>query len=910
MKRAKKTAVKGSTRKAEQDEAELERLSSVSRFLPPPLSGDIIPRPSLMELLAGNRNKKVIALAAPAGFGKSTLLAQWHASCQREKPPVTCLWINLKEADADPNIFLPTLIRALVRAGIEVGEIAILPEHGLLGASPKAVVEKVSTALQAHGAPVAVFLDDFHLAHSPSLNDLLATLVLSGPPVFKLYLSTRDKLVNDLFPLLVSGDAIEIDANALRFSEQEVREAIAVELPPESLAELIRRVEGWPVAVQLAKLLLTGENRAAEAVTRLHGHTGPLAVYLTEEVVGQLDSRLQEFLLKTSILKDFTIELADHVCGHDRSRALLKKLQPLYALLIPLDDSNRQFRYHNLFAECLEDLLHDRYGAETAALHRRASEWYRMQGQITEAVRHAVAAKDHDLAAQLICEAGGWELILFGGIGYLTNLMRYIPPNVMQAHPRLLFANSYLALKNGDIRSARAQFDAAVASKAYDEDDKEMQRDYINLRVLLESYEDEWIIKKDNNYLYEKLQEIPADDPVTRGIIHCIAAMRETGFGQFEKAVESTRLAARSMREGNTVLGLNYVYLHVGMCALYTGDYAVAEANFDKASAMAEDNFGADSGLKYLADVYRDAVAFWRGRLDDSGLQRLQAGLEHVQDFDGWFDIFAVGYDALFHAAVNKQDFEAAARVVDMMEETAADRGITRLACMAAAFRLMQLTWSGDKIQSTMKLTEVKALASPRTATDPASTWMVRFFTAAARARYATFMGKHQDAMAAAGQCVEIASSIKAGFFLLRARILKAVACDFAKKKKEAVDTLVAALKTGAASDLREPFCYPHTGRLLRAARSRIRNMDEDILTANFVTGILGQAGGEPGLLSDRETEVIEELAQGRLNKEIAFTLNMTENTVKFHLKNIFAKLGVTRRMQAITKAKDLKIIE
>ena len=880
---------------------------SKSKFQPPTTTSHLIARPLLIDLLEGALGQRLIVVTAPAGFGKSTLLAQWCAG--REELEEISAWLTLDEADAEPNQFLAYLIHALDNAGFNVGELSIAADDGLIGTSVQLVVRRLAATFQQAQSPTLLVIDDYHRAKSPVIDRIILDLAEHCAGNLTLCLASREKLFPELASMLASGEALEIDAARLRFTDAELRVAVGVDLAETVFAALQTKVEGWPVAVQLARLLLNDDADHEASIARLHGHTGHLATYLTEQVIERLDPDQREFVLKTSILDTFDAELADAVCGHDRSSHLLKALEPLHALLIPLNHQCASFRYHHLFAECLQDLLQRQRDVDARQLHLNAARCLGERGDYSAAVRHGMAARQDRLCADLVCRAGGWELVLFGGIGRLNGLLRHFPQKVLKKYPRLQFAKSYLALKNGQISEARAYFDCAVSSPRFEKHDADLMRDYINMRILIEAYEDNGLIDPDNEFIYEAIDRIGADDSVTRGIIQCNMALRHTASGRFEPARQQAETAARSMREARSVLGMNYCYLHLGMIAFYTGDYRVAAANFEKATAMARDNFGADSGLKYLSEVYLQAARFWKAGLDDDSLSALRDAVEHMRRFDGWFENFAIGYDALFHHALQSGRHLDARETIRKMEDDAGERGIERLRLLCSAFRLMYFARTGDLRSSAREYEQVRVVVERNADLTPAANWMILFFSASACAQHLA-ASDTRLALTYARRAQEVVAAIGADFFVLRAHLMQAFVLDAANRRRDAVEALLPALKMASISEIAQPFLSRDAERMLRAARGKEHLYDEDVLLSNFVSDILGRNVNGERLLSECEMQVLEELAAGKSNKEIARALYRTENTVKFHVKNIFAKLNVTRRMQAVTAAKALKLIE
>lgn len=881
---------------------EIQRLRR-AKLVPPRTSSDLVPRPSLLEHLDRFSDRPLLFIAAPAGYGKSVLMTQWRQRLG-DRGALTA-WLSLDHTDANAGQFLVSLIYALECGGMDVGDLANAAANGFMGASYVLVQERIVSLATRLAAPVTVFVDDYHLAESKLIDDIIAHLIRNTDGRIRFCISSRNIMPLRFAALLVTAEAWEIGAALLRFSDDEVHAAVGVELDRETSGELLAKVEGWPVAVQLARVLIRNSADGRLSVSGLHGHTGHLASYLTTQVVEQMSEALQEFVLKTSILGSFNAALADAVCKRRNSVDLLKQLEPLHALLVPMDDGQSTFRYHHLFAECLQQLLERRFPGQSTGLHLRASHWFAGKRLYAEAVHHARAASRYDIYARWVCEAGGWEQILFGGIAYLSGLLENFPPDQLPSYPRLQLARAYLAIKNGEIKSARAYFDAATALRPVAELDAPTRRDYLNVRLLLAIYEDNEISDRNTDIPDRLFDWIEKDDAVSLVTYHVGRYFWLDKAGRFREGEEAVRLAMKFAREAGSMLCVNYCELHFGLVAFFTGEHRVATAHFDKAVTLAEDNFSADSGLKNICLIYAGVGKFWRGLSGPEDIRVLRNALRHSQAYDGWCVGFAIALDALFHHASHAGNLAEAEMLLAEMEKTAFERDIARLQLLCDAFRLIHFVELNDRPRAAICFDALKSRGLPdEGAASSRGGWMIRFFVGYAAGRYAASAQNYPEAMRWVRMAYAAAHAVGAEFFALRARIEEAVIHAETRRHREAVATLLPAILSASRSELLQPFFRPTLDRLLRSMRALEFSPHEDILVADFIAKILGKDGPGKGLFSEREREVLEELARGVSNKEIARVLDMTENTVKFHLKNIFLKLKVANRMQAITAAR------
>jgi LuxR family maltose regulon positive regulatory protein len=876
----------------------------------------LVSRDHLLTRLDRLLGKRLGLLVAPAGFGKTTLLMQWQA---RQRSAGTAVaWLTLDEGDADIHQFLSYIVLALASAGIDLGSLESAAEQGMVGGSLRPTLSLLLDRVAAHRASVVLILDDYHRLGAPGTDRLLSELITLAPANLTVLVSSRMRVNLDVPRLMATGLAAEFDAEFLRLSREELAQAFDPPLTREEADAVFQRTEGWFVAVQLARLLIREGESIQSCLIHFKGDSGHVAHYLAEQVLGNLPEELLSFLVRTSILESLCAPLADAVLspaggappsgGARRTDSLemLKRLEPLNALLVPLSEMPGWYRFHHLFAECLHDLLSRRHGTEIPELHMRAAAWFEEQGNISETVYHASAAKNFDRCAALIQDAGGWELILFGGIGHLRNLLCYIPDAVIRRYPRLQIAKAYLSAKDGDLAETRALFNAARAQVSGATSSASLERDLLNVGALLDIYEDRHMRAADLAALQARIQRHPADDPMTVAILTCQYILGCIALGRFAEAEQQAQEVMRIMRQARTVLGLNYCFLHAGLAAMYQGKLSVAEAHFGVARSMAEENFASDPGLRALSGVLYATLRYWQGRLDDEPSGEIVTCIDYVEAYDGWFELYA---NAL---QVECMQPAGPAAALSRARRIAATRGLKRLDLLTDIQALRQ----GAPVRQ-------EALAQHVLQTMPKGVWKSDPFqwrpfveSRLALARFHADLDRFQAVAMASAAC-DCARDLGAMPFLVDALVVRAQLRNQMGEHTAAVDDLKEALSLAAPEQISGPFVRaralaPLLRTVIKASRSDYADVRllvfAESLSSRLTRAYPPTPSPDAPQFSPREFEVLEELIQGRSNKEIARALDMTEHTVKYHLKNIFAKFKVERRGQAIAKARDLRL--
>jgi LuxR family transcriptional regulator, maltose regulon positive regulatory protein len=364
----------------------------------------LVARPRLTGRLDRGAESRLVLVSAPAGFGKTTLLAEWLAAAPGGARSVA--WLSLDPGDNEAQTFWAYLIGALQTVAPEVGAGA-LP---LLQGSPPPPIETILAALlnELGAVPndVVLVLNDYHVVDAPDIANGMAYLLEHLPSQIHVVIATRADPALPLARLRGQGELVEIRAADLRFTPDEaaayLNEAMGLDLAAGDVAALEARTEGWIAALQLAALSLQGRDDAAGFISGFAGDDRYIVDYLVEEVLHRQPADVRGFLLETSILDRLSGPLCDAVTGHAGGTAMLEALERANLFLVPLDDRRRWYRYHQLFADVLRAHLGKERPDQVPGLRRRASIWYEQNGEPSEAIRHALAAGDSARAADLV----------------------------------------------------------------------------------------------------------------------------------------------------------------------------------------------------------------------------------------------------------------------------------------------------------------------------------------------------------------------------------------------------------------------------------------------------------------------------------------------------------------------------
>jgi len=457
-------------------------LLTTKLFIPAPAS-QLVPRVQLLERLSEGTRRKLTLIAAPAGFGKTTLLSAW--SQQRSS---AVAWVSLDDSDNDPTRFWAYVLAAVEMLSPGIAEHARLLLHAPSPQSP--TIEVMLTALindlAALSGDVAVVLDDYHLITAQPIHDALVFLLDHLPAHMHLVIATRANPPLPLARLRARGELSELRAAELRFTDDEaaafLNQVMGLGLTGDAIAALEARTEGWIAGLQLAALSLQGRADSADFIQAFSGSQRYILDYLAEEVLGRQPAHLKTFLLQTAILDRLSGPLCDAVLGLEArdlrlvessstlkpgrplgpssldsySRLILGELERANLFLIPLDEERHWYRYHQLFADVLRSRLQQEQPDLVLELHRRASAWYQDHGLVAEAVDHAVAALEFQQAARLI-ETSAPTLLVQGEVATLLRWLQALPADVVRDQPRLGLCKSWALLLSGQFDAVELQ---------------------------------------------------------------------------------------------------------------------------------------------------------------------------------------------------------------------------------------------------------------------------------------------------------------------------------------------------------------------------------------------------------------------------------------------------------------------
>lgn len=452
-----------------------EGANLVSTKLAPPVPRMLVPRPQLIDCLVAGADRRVTLVSAPAGSGKTSLLAEWaQAAADRDR----IAWVTLDRDDNDPVRFWTYVITALIDAGVRPSDdvIAALRTPGVDVAT--VVLPPVINAASSSAEPVVLVLDDYHVIADAGIHKALASLIDHLPPELHVVISGRSDPPLPRSRLLAHGDLHEVRAADLRFTESEaselLNELLGLEIDREDVGRLVARTEGWAAGLYMAALSLHGRSDPRAFIARFAGDDRHVVDYLASEVLAGVDDDVRTFMRRASVLERVSGDLCDATLEITGSAQVLERIEPSNLFLVPLDTTREWYRFHGLFRDLLAYELARTEPALIPTLQRRAGAWRRDRGDLADAIRHFTAAADFAEAGELIVEA--WVTHLQRGqVWRVRSWLDALPNDVVADDPRLSLIGAWTAINVGRLdevdrrvrtaqeRIAREPQEAAVA---------------------------------------------------------------------------------------------------------------------------------------------------------------------------------------------------------------------------------------------------------------------------------------------------------------------------------------------------------------------------------------------------------------------------------------------------------------
>lgn len=884
----------------------------------------LVARPAVLARCRESVAHPCAIVAAPAGFGKTTLLTMVADAMRGDGWQVA--WVTLEESEQDPIRFWQYALAALDHVQPGLGATA----RHMLEVPRSAPIERILTVfvneLAAARTPILLVLDDYHRAATPAIDQGLIFLIEHAPAPLHLLVAARATPAFPLARLRAQGRIAELDASDLRFSADEarrfMRETMRLTLPPAQLARIEERTEGWVAGLQLAALSLRNQSDAPALLDEATATPRYIAEYLIDEVLERQPDDVQAFLLQTALLERLSGPLCDAVTGRTDSAALLDQLMRAQLFVTPLDSAQTWYRYHHLFAEVLRERLERRMPELVVQCHQRAADWLWRHDMGDDAIRHLLAAGLYPEAADRI-EQQSDRLVLHGEVAGLANWVRALPREVVLTRPHLCLLVAVALLLQGEEPDAVAWLD-------------ELERHYTEANPLPDAMRGELDAVRAFLQLWsgdiaggaaraqQALRRLPPDERLLRMLtIWMSQVIGLFGEGNLAEAERSVSVVAEDSRRSGNMLVAFIALVTKASAQIYRCRLLAAAETCEEALRLLPEHGTVEVPMAAMAYCLLGEIRREWNNLDtaETLLRRALAISENL----GSPEYINDGLIYLGQVLLARGQYDEALATFERIRTMVRARqlapwDLTQMEIM----RARALIARGD-LEDASRWAEARLRM--RQSGDVGPTPPLAFMNDLEDLSIARIFLARGDADAAATILEPVrarAMETEQWRNLMEARMLLALAHAQAGEMDAALCELDAALTIAAPegfvrvfldegdamADLLErylaspPAAPPAVTRAAQPAHEHARR-----LLAAFGRSVEPGPGALAETLSAREVDVLRLLAQGHSNEAIASDLVLALSTVKWHVAHIYRKLGVRGRVQAVARARELRLI-
>lgn len=883
-----------------------------------------LPRVDLLIRLGQVLDRRVALVSAPAGYGKTSILMQLRTFLK--KPRVKVGWLSLDREDADPAIFLAYVIAALDEAGVDVSGLKNVAASGFTAGVVRATVIALINRCAVEKGAVVLVLDDYHWIDSSAAGQVVQTLLERMPKNMHLVIGTRGSPQLELAAMRANSGLIELTVADLCMDFDEASALLtanrAIDVSDGDVALLLKRTEGWPIALCMARSWLDRRSDNAAVIKSFTGRVGDLAAYLAEQILATLPIDSQVALMRISLADRISGDLLNTLCERWDGGLLLEQFEGKNLMLSRLDEEGCWYRMHPLFSEFLTERLKRQNAQLLPQLYRRAAFWFEQQGLLQDALQLAWTAGDNTLAAELLERAGGWRLSIDGRIALLRGALTRLSDEVVLRFPRLALARALLLAKTGASLEARLWFERIrVATEGFkspllisttdlESGRLEVDADWVDLAMML--YADTNLTAEWPNRIERLKSRLRSDDALMHAI--CENALCQSYFdgGDYANALAAGERAIRYFRLVGSLYGEIFIYFIEGRSYLAQGRLRDAETVYTEAHALAAAHFGEESDMVALANVHLAELLYDRNQVQEAK-DRLDRALANAEQSDAWFDVLWSGYVTAAGIARLIDGPDAWRPVLDRARKQAVHRGSMRLDLMVQMRQIQELLRSGATAEAITMAQELnlKQIATSDVSDPLRKSRRVRETSIRVLARCALATGAPAQARDLLDPLVDELMGLGRMRRLIEVLILRARACFAMDERDMAAEDFDRAVSLAMFEGLRRVFIdeAQEISAVLDAAIQSAGGRGANSLKARFLAALLESARKEsrslardtrPHGVSAREREILAYLDRGYVNKVIARKLQVSESTVKFHLRNLYVKLGVHSREQAV----------
>ncbi len=877
------------------------RLRAQRRRLSPPARHiEAGRRTLLLRSLDVARAGQLTILVGPSGFGKTTILGQWWDTLRDRD--IAAAWYTASDLDREPDVFLQMLALSLAEAGIDMQDMAL----GKTGnASLKATLDALLLKLETFGKPLVVIIDDFERIDHPPIVRILDALKDDLPDVVHLVLATRRKPGLNLAAMRARGAVRILEPTELRLGDTEIADMLGPNAGADEIARVSDRTEGWPVAVQLYRLwrARTGDRDGAP---EFGGQVEEVADYLAEQVLADLSPDLRALVFDMAAFEYIEPPLADRVRGRSDSAVLLEEIARLLPALVQhsMLDGERAYRLHPLLADFAQARA-GRRSSRRALVHAEAAVWLLEQERYAGAIRHAVQSGKREVVIRILEALPFLDVFLAYGAGELRAILRETPASLVDAMPRIQLMATLSHFKTGAFGAGIAMLGKVRQRLAASVADARAERALLEcdaLDLVFSVYVGGPISDAEDR-IASIVSRAP-DDPLIWAWCENALLVVHQERGDLTAARHSVQ-RTREIYETGGMLGFAEAHLltHDMLILLAAGQLRQATELAGSVLRGSRAPSRSEPVIVAMARMTQGVVEHHRNYRERAG-DAIRLALEQFGEGEAWFDHYAIAYPVIADVIARRHGRDAAVRMIEAADAGLKARGMT---CCGGLLRALGLFYRVPDMarEEAVHICEDAALRAAVGRDASAISWRER--DVANRTLVAAALKADRPDLATATATAMADEGRENGRLgtLVKGLVLRALALEAVGDTGGADKAMSEAVRTACVENMAASFA--EEGTTLRPLLARARDTADTMVDRQHVEAVLRILDANPqfrspDMLTDREAEIVAHLADGASNKLIARRLGLTDNTVKFHLKKVFAKLGVSSRKEAVAR--------
>lgn len=889
------------------------------------VTGDLLARPRLVERILDAGLPRLTLLQAPAGYGKTSLLAQWSRALRASRARAG--WMSVDVSDRDPHTFLCYVSAALGAADMGV--------DAARETTPESLLAALINAMESQSQPLYLLIDDVHLL-APGPLAVLSRFIEQSPAAVKVVLASRMAPDMPLARMRGRGQLLELGAEELQLTAAETRQLVANasgrELPAPDLAALQARTGGWVTGIKFACDILKRGAGVQEMLGALTGSSRSVSDFFAAEVLAELPEEARRFLLHTSVLERLCATLCDAVTGRGNGRRMLDFIDRSGLFAVRLDEERNWYRYHPLFAEFLQRRQLDDNAAGEAQLHLAASRWLWDHDAPEAAIEHALRGADPQRAAELL-ELRCQDMTYRGKLRLVCRLADRIPQELLDRCPCVLMCRAWMLTLNLSCEEAREILQKVASTleaheRAADRPIAEIRRlRYLLLHremILAAAEDDAPRVEQQCRHLLDAFPE--ERHPYLVGTINAQLLYAQREQYQLSDLDRLTATAQGVVARSSYSFASIALQANVGPSLFFAGrtDAALRALEIGLSESMRYGQLA--SPLAALPALPMSEVLYERNELARAE-ELLQAALPSAHEF-GFVDHLMSGYITSARIRHARGDRTGAQHTLDEGMGIAMARRLERLRLAIVAERVKFLLQEGHSEQAVRFARSAGIPQScehllPRRGITTTDEWR-----AVAWFRIALSESRMQEALSVAKHWRSFCAAKGAVRSLIRWDLLLAQALFISSDVRAAQRALRDAMALGAAGRAIRTFI--DEGAVIRTLLTGTYDAELDVLhpTDAFAAELLeifdalskkkptlyavprrAPPEGLYGKLSVKEREILALVSTGMRNREVATKLGMTEGSVKWYMQQVYDKVGTRRRLQAVERARQFGVI-